>query len=382
MISLAFVGFGLGNTARLHLEKTPDSGFWKFTQYQWTHTDWVGCSFWDLIQPSFMFMVGLSMAYSYVKRKELGHAWSRMFGHALWRSVLLILLGVFLSSNWSASTNWKFMSVLSQIGLGYAFLFLLWGRTEKAQAITAGCLLLGTWLLYVLYPHSGIDLATGSEAVGVDAQWAQTHLAGVGAAWHKNANVGHAIDVWFLNLWPAAESFVFNSGGYQTINFLPSLATMIFGLMCGELIRSKRDAQEKLKILCIAGVAGLALGQILHLTGICPMVKRIWTPTWVIFSTGWCCLILASFYWFIDIKGYRRWAFPLVVVGMNSIAMYMMAQLLKPYVQKTLKTHFGGGDLFLLCGELFEPMVRYTLSGLVLWLVCYWMYRQKIFIRI
>lgn len=381
MIMLAFGGFGLAKTADLQLKEQPNSSFWTNVQYQFSHVEWVGCGFWDMIQPSFMFMVGVSMAYSYVRRKREGQPYIRMLGHAIWRSVVLILLGVFLSSCWGGTTNWSFMNVLSQIGLGYAFLFLLWGRGFRMQAVTAVAILIGTWLLFVSFPGASIDLETGAPDVGVSKAWAQEHLEGVPSAWQKNANVGHDVDIRFLNLFPREEPFTFNRGGYQTINFLPALATMLFGLMCGELLRSDRSSLRKLLILVIAGLAGLAIGYALNMTGVCPLIKRIWTPSWALYSTGWCCLILASMYLVFDILRFRFPAFPLVVIGMNSIAVYFMEMLLKPWTAKNLEIHLGQ-DIFLLFGEAYVPMVQATMTGLVFWLICLWMYRRKIFIRI
>jgi predicted acyltransferase len=383
MAALAFTGFGLYQTAAGHLQAAGPSGFWQAVQYQFDHTQWDGCSFWDLIQPSFMFMVGTAMAFSCARRRQTGQSWGRMLGHAVWRSLVLIFLGVFLMSNGSRihETNWTFVNVLTQIGLGYTFLFLLWDRPLVVQALAAVAILAGTWLLFVLWPHSGIDLARGAPKVGVTKEWAQEHLAGIGPAWHKNANVGHDLDVRLLNLLPRQEPFAFNEGGYQTLNFLPSLATMLFGLMCGELLRAPRPARRKLLALVVAGVAGLVVGQLLDLTGVCPVVKRIWTPAWAIFSTGWCCLILAGLYAVVDVLGYRRWAFPLVVVGMNSIAIYCMGMTLRGWTARALQTHLGQG-VFLAWGVLYEPLLQCTLVGLVFWLACWWMYRQKIFIRI
>lgn len=379
MISLAYVGFGLAKTAKEHLKLEPDSAFWQEMHHQFEHAEWVGCGYWDLIQPSFMFMVGVSMAYSYAKRRELGDSFGRMLGHAVLRSLVLIFLGIFLSSNGQSSTAWTFMNVLSQIGLGYTFLFLLWGRSPRVQAVAAAALLAGTWLAYQAGAGSGIS--SGLEEVGVSAQWAQDHLTGLSPVWHKNANVGHRIDLWLLNLLPRKEPFLFSSGGYQTINFIPSLATMLFGLMCGELLRSALPANRKLLILILAGALGLAAGQLFAASGLCPLVKRIWTPSWTLYSTGWCCLILASLYGVIDVLGWRRWTFPLVVVGMNSIAIYCMSQTLKPWTARTLQTHLGK-EIFLLAGEPYRWTVEAVLVGTMFWLVCYWLYRQKIFIRI
>lgn len=381
MVTLAFGGFGLGATAALQLKTNPGSQFWSIVQDQFTHAQWVGCRFWDMIQPSFMFMVGVSMAYSNAKRKRIGHSYFRMLSHAVWRSIVLVFLGVFLSSNGGRAINWTFANVLCQIGLGYSFLFLLWRRTFRTQAIAAAAILVSTWLLYVAYPGKGIDIKTGAPTVGVAADWAQEHLANIGKAWHKNANVGHAIDLWLLNQFPQQEPFEFNSGGYPTINFIPSIATMLFGLMCGELLRMDRSGRQKIKVLLIAGLCGLALGQLLHISGICPIIKRIWTPSWALFSTGWCCLILATLYGIVDVLKFHCWTFPLTVVGVNSIAMYCMSHQLKPWVGNTLRMYLGQ-DIFQLLGAGYEPAARSTMIGLAFWLICFWLYRRKMFIRI
>jgi predicted acyltransferase len=381
MITLAFGGFGLASTAGLQLKTNPDSQLWRIIQDQCTHAQWTGCRYWDMIQPSFMFMVGLSMAYSYAKRRKMGHSYVRMLLHACWRSIVLVFLGVFLSSNGGRLINWTFANVLCQIGLGYCFLFLLWRRSLRTQAIAAAVILIGTWLLYFAYPTEGIDIQAGAPNVGVSADWAREHLAGVGTAWHKNANVGHAVDLRLLNQFPQAEAFVFNRGGYHTINFVPSIATMLFGLMCGELLRLDRAGKQKIKILLIAGMCGLAVGQLLHLACVCPIVKRIWTPSWAIFSTGWCCLILAALCGIVDVLKFHRWTFPLAVVGSNSIVMYCMSHELKPWVGTTLRMWLGR-DVFQILGESWEPTARSILIGIAFWLICYWLYRRKMFIRI
>ena len=141
MITLAFGGFGLAKTAGNMLEGQPESTFWALIQNQFTHAQWVGCTYWDLIQPSFMFMVGLSMPYSYSKRREHGSGYFGMFIHACSRSIILVILGIFLTSNWSDSTSWSFMNVLSQIGLGYTFVFLLLNRSWITQALVAATIL-------------------------------------------------------------------------------------------------------------------------------------------------------------------------------------------------------------------------------------------------
>ena len=133
-------------------------------------------------------------------------------------------------------------------------------------------------------------------------------------------------------------------------------------------------------LLAAAGAAGIVAGLIWQALG-CPIVKRIWTPSWALYSTGWCCLLLGGLYGLVDLAGWRRWTFPLLVVGMNSIAIYAMGMLLKPWTAKTLQTHLGN-DLFQILGAANTPAVQATLTGLVFWLICFWMYRRKIFLRI
>jgi heparan-alpha-glucosaminide N-acetyltransferase len=382
MVTLAFTGFGLAGTAQEHLKLDSSSAFWQIVYHNFEHVNWVGCGYWDLIQPSFMFMVGVAMAFSYAKRRQTGQPYLAMLGHAVLRSLVLIFLGIYFSA------RWELMNVLTQIGLGYTFLFLLWGRSARFQAVAAVVVLAGTWLLYDLYPFSGVNLDdtfVDKKGIvmlrnGVPKAWALEYLSDVGPSWQKNANVGHAIDLVVLNRLPLDRPFEFNNGGYQTINFLPSLATMLFGLMCGELLRGRRSNRNKLLILFLAGLAGLAVGELLGVTGICPLVKRIWTPSWAIFSTGWCCLILMSLYGIIDVLGYRRWAFPLVVVGMNSIAIYFMGQTLRGHTNRFW--HGVASDWFVQVGPLWAPMLEATLTGLLFWLVCLWLYRQRIFVRI
>jgi predicted acyltransferase len=115
--------------------------------------------------------------------------------------------------------------------------------------------------------------------------------------------------------------------------------------------------------------------------GICPVVKRIWTPSWVLFSGGWCLLLLAAFYLVIDIWGHRRWFSPLLVIGMNSIAAYCIAHLFDGFISSSLNTHLGEG-VFKAFGAAFQPLLHGILILLVMWLILFWMYRRKIFLRI
>ncbi|HKS37654.1 MAG TPA: DUF5009 domain-containing protein [Verrucomicrobiae bacterium] len=358
----------------------PESGFWKILCHHQSHVEWIGCSLHDLIQPSFSFMVGVALPFSIASRAAKGQSGPRMSLHAFWRALLLILLGVFLRSTGGARTNWTFEDTLSQIGLGYGALFLLGFRPMRDQWIALAMILIGYWAAFALYPLPGPEFDYAK--VGVNADWQAEHLmSGFAAHWNKNGNLAWAFDTGFLNLFPRAKPFEFNGGGYATLSFIPTLATMILGLIAGVVIRSERPAMTKAKWLVASGIIGLASGALLGALGICPVVKRIWTPSWTLFSGGWCFLLLAGFYIVIDVIGLKRWAFPLVVIGMNSIAAYCIAHLFDGFIIKNLKTHLGQ-DAFRFLGDACEPLVHGAAVLFVFWLILYWMYRRKLFLRI
>lgn len=376
MLAMASGGLGLHAVAEKLHKSGQESAVWNFVGYEFEHVQWVGCSLWDLIQPSFMFIVGVAMAYSCASRLARGQSYGQMLRHAIVRAIVLVALGVFLRSNNRGETIFTFEDVLSQIGLGYVFLFLLWNRPRWLQFTAAVGILIAYWCLFYAYPAPTPE---DYAAAGLGADWPR--LEGIAAHWDKNTNAAAAFDRWFIHLFPRKEPFEINTGGYMTLSFIPSLATMIFGLMAGELLRSPRTSGRKLAILVVAGLVGIAAGVALQMTGVCPIVKRIWTPSWVLFSGGWAALILAAFYGVVDVLGYRKWTFPLVVAGMNSITMYVMAQLSKGWLRQTLKTHFGT-RIFDFLGPEYQPFLVQLWVLLAMWLLCYWLYRQRIFIRI
>jgi predicted acyltransferase len=358
----------------------PESGFWSFLCHHQSHVPWVGCSLHDLIQPSFSFLVGTALVFSIASRKARGSSFGGMFAHAVWRSLLLILLGVFLRSMSHSQTYWTFEDTLTQIGLGYTFLFLLGWRSMRDQWIALGLILVGYWVAFVLYPLPGAGFDYG--AVGVAPDWLREHgHTGLAAHWQKNSNLAWAFDTWFLNLFPRESRFTHNGGGYATLSFIPTLGTMILGLIAGGWLRAEMTTAARLKRLLIAGVACLAAGWLLDTLGVCPNVKRIWTPSWVLFSGGWCFLLLAAFHAVIDVAGWSRWAFPLIVVGMNSIVAYCMEWLVAGFVGDSLKIHLGA-EFFQLFGEAYARFFLGACVLLILWFILFWMYRRKLFLKI
>jgi heparan-alpha-glucosaminide N-acetyltransferase len=329
ILLMASGGLGLARAAR-----DLDSGSpWKWIGQQVEHADWAGATLWDFIQPAFMFMVGVALPWSLASRTSRGQRFGAMLAHASWRSLVLVLLAVFLTSAWSSQTEWVFTNVLAQIGLGYPLLFILAFARPRTQWLAAFGILVAYWLAFALHPLPALDFDW--KAVGVPDDW--PHLTGFAAHWEKNANFAAAFDRWFLNLFPRPAPYVFNEGGYQTFNFIPSLATMIFGLLAGRLLRSELTPGTKVVRLLTFGFAGITLGAVIAATGLCPIVKRIWTPSWTILSAGVVSVVLAGFYGIIDGLGQRRWSFPFVVAGVNSIALYCLWQLM----EGSSKTTFG-----------------------------------------
>jgi predicted acyltransferase len=424
MICLAADGFGLARAAK----KFPDNSVWQAIGYQFDHVPWVGCAFWDLIQPSFMFLVGVALPYSYARRETSGESSKSLLTHALIRSVILILLGIFLSSTGSPTTNFTFMNVLTQIGLGYTFVFLLRNRGLVIQALVAVAILGLYWGWFAITPAVPIEsLEQYKTEYDIRGNWVL--LEGFEAHWQKHKNPAAAVDFWLLNLFPAKATvppadapkdahpadegaqpesptekkspglfeqvggclvrlvtrpklYKFNGGGYQTLNFVPSIVTMLIGLMAGEFIRRGGISRGRtFGVLLLAGVILLGLGWGWHAAGGCPLVKRIWTPSWTLFSTGWTLVILASFYGVIDVLGWRAWSFPLVVAGMNSMVLYMAGQLLRGWTSDLLKRHVND-DLFQIFGSNYASIVESSLVLLCFWLFVYWLYRQRIFVKI
>ena len=369
MLFMASSGFGIAQIAKAF----PDSGFWELLRYNTSHAAWIGGGAWDMIQPAFMFMVGMALPFSSSRRTAEGQDQRKLWLHTLWRAFVLVALGVFLSTSAGSRPNFIFPNVLAQIGLGYVFLTLLVGKRWKIQLGAIGVIAVATWGAFALTPIAGP--ATDFKALGVNDP-AQT-LSGFWGHWNMGANFAASFDQWFLNLFPREKPFVFNSGGYQTLNFVPALITMILGLMAGENLRSEKTAGEKLKWLLKAGAICLVLALATGTT-LCPVIKKLWTPSWAFYSGAVVLWVFALFYWFIDIKGHKKWTFPLVVVGMNSIAIYVAYQLTGGWIRSVGKTWLGNA--------LFEgttgPMMQSLLVLAVLWIFCYWLYRRKIFLRI
>ncbi len=343
---------------------------WDFLRFHTSHVPWAGCSLHDMIQPSFSFMVGVALPFSIASRLTKGASKAQMWGHALWRAFCLVMLGVVLRSMGEPQTYWTFEDTLSQIGLGYPLLFALGFVCTRTRWITLAAILVGYWLLF----------ATWSGTGGTPPDW-KRGFTGFAAHWNLNANAAWAFDTWFLNLFPRAAPFTGNEGGYCTLSFIPTLGTMLLGLIAGQWIKDRTDDMQLVKRLLVAGAIALGIGYLWHFSGLCPSVKKIWTPAWTLVSGGYCMGLMALFFYLVDVLGWRRWAFFFTVIGMNSIAMYVMSWTTHEFFGSMLHTHFGRAP-FLILGKPFEPMLHGACIFAILWLILLWMHRKNIYIRL
>lgn len=356
----------------------PNSAVWGFVAFNTEHVPWQGCSLHDLIQPAFSFLVGAALPFSIASRKAKGQSFGHMVAHAAGRALLLIALGIFLRSASAQQTYFTFEDTLTQIGLGYVFLFLLGFTRVRTQVIVMLMILIVFWAAFVIYPAPGPNFDYTS--VGVPQNW-EHNYTGFLSHFNKNSNLSWRFDVWFLNLFPREHPFVYNEGGWSTLSFIPTLATMILGLLTGEWLKTGKSKVEKLRGLVIGGVGLVLLGLLCQWAGVCPIVKRVWTSAYTLYSGGLVVLILAGFYALIEWKGWKRWAFPLIVIGMNSIAIYVMSWTMESYVRRSLEIHLGWA-VSRTTGPTFQPIAYGFGVMLTLWLILLWMYRRKIFLRI
>ncbi len=354
-----------------------------------SHVAWRGCSLHDMIQPSFSFLVGTAMAFSILARGAKGQTWNRMLMHAILRSFILIFLGIFLRSLGRSSTNFTFDDTLTQIGLGYWILFLLSNFSMRGLIVSTGVILVGYWLAFVGYQAPGADFPY--DKYGVDPKWTE-HYQGIASHFNKNSNLASTVDRWWMNLFPREKPFEYSGGGYCMLSFIPTLGTMLLGLIAGKLLQWETTAGRKQLWLWMAAGICISIALLVDALGLCPIVKRIWTPTWALWSGGLCFVWLAVLNLVCDIGGYQRWGFPFLVIGANSITAYVMSSTVREPIRLAIERHFGyflekfreflAGWFQLDAPLALKPLILGVLTLGVMWLILLWMYRKRIFIKI
>ncbi len=319
-----------------------------FIGSQLDHHPWHGLHAWDLVQPFFMFIVGVALPFAIAKRTERGDSKALLLKHAIKRSALMLLLGWALYCIGPGEITFRFQNVLSQLAVTYLIAFLIINQSVKKQIIISFALIVLTELIYRTFP-----------------------VAGFTQPFVPDHNFGAYFDLLI--------SGELSGGHWVSFNAIPTTAHTIWGVLVGMLLMSKRSAKEKVKILFLTGLAGVIVGYALD--PITPIIKRISTSSFVIVSGGWSILALAFSYWLIDIKKYRKWVFVFAVVGMNPLFIYLFAHIGGAKLLTKVVKPFSMG-LFSWMGELYAEIITASIVWFLLWYICYWLYKKKIFIKI
>jgi predicted acyltransferase len=338
MVCMIGSGFGL-----LHLRRDPVLGA---LARQFEHAAWEGLTAWDLVMPFFLCVVGAVMPVSFARRRAAGESWWKSFGHVLRRSGLLVAWGIFERSVQTGKPLFDILSVLTHIAVAYLIAFLLLRASWKVQAGAALGILIAHWVLYQFAQGSGI---TGPFI--------------------RDANVGSFVDrMLFGKTW---------SGSYTCLNMIGETVNVLAGVLVGRMMASAMPRARKMLLLAASGASCIALG--LALWQWIPMIKRLWTASYTICSIGCTLLALLLFYWLCEVLEWRAWTRVFVVVGSNSIFLYLFHECNARYFNSIARTFLdwtvplcGAGGLVLQAWAVLLFEIH----------VCFWLYRRKIFFKV
>jgi predicted acyltransferase len=333
------------------IRSVKESSILQFIATQFNHIDWDGLHFWDLIQPAFMFIVGVAIPFAVANRIKKGYSYNSILLHALKRSFLLLLFGWGLACVGSGRIVFRFQNVLAQLSFTYLIAFLILNKNFKFQLIFTLVLLLLIDLAYRFFPVEGFN-----------HPWVNFENLG---AWLNNKIEG-----------------VDKASTWATLNCVSTTAHTVWGVLCGKLLMSDQSVKKKIQILLIAGVAGLLIGYSLHFLNITPIIKKIATSSFVFASGGWVILALCVSYWLIDIKKlFARGSKLFIIVGMNCIFIYLFDQLGGAAIVYKIFTPVTKA-LFSWSGVFTVGIIQGLAVYASLWYICYWLYKNRLFIKI
>ncbi len=325
-----------------------DGTFIGFVGTQFHHHEWNGLRFWDLIQPFFMFIVGVALPMSVAQREKRGDSSGKILRHVLMRSLVLLLLGWGLYCIGPGKITFRFQNVLAQLSVTYLIAYVLMRRAWWFQIGCSLAILLATDLAYRYCSIEGYD-----------------------QAFTPDQNLGAYVDMLI-----GGE---LSGGHWVSLNAIPTAAHTIWGVLAGQLLMSGASSRRKLAILFGAGLAALAVGY--GLDPVTPIIKRIATASFVICSGGWCLIALALAYWWVDVLKIRYGVTFFAIVGMNPLFIYLFAEVGGSNVLHRIVTPFSMAA-FGWTGDLYAQMLTGCVVWALLWGICYWLYRHRIFIRI
>lgn len=328
-----------------------NSNVMQFVSVHLDHHPWHGLYFWDLIQPFFMFIVGVAIPFSVVSRLKKGQSNKELTQHAIQRSIILFLCGWAIYCIDAGRIVDRFQNVLCQLGVAYLLAYLIRNKSVPFQIGFTIVLLLVTDLAYRFFP-----------------------VAGFNRPWEPYHNLG----AWVNNKIEGADK----TSRWATINAIPTTAHTVWGVLCGQLLMSKRSAKNKIWTMIIAGLICLLVGYAIDFFNITPIIKRIATCSFVLVSGGWTILALCFCYWLIDVKKiFVKGSSFFVIVGMNCIFIYLFFSVGGSGFLRNICVPFTKA-LFDWSGQLtFKIMTDIVVWGF-LWYICYWLYQKKIFIKI
>ncbi len=332
-----------------HLVDPPFEGtIVAWVAHQFHHHPWHGLRFWDLVQPFFMFIVGVSLAFSVTKRLDRGDGQKSVTRHVVQRSIALLLVGWGLYCIDDGEITWRFQNVLAQMSVTYLIAYLIMNRSFWWQVVFSVILLVVADAMYRLFP-----------------------LEGFNQPFTPNHNLGEWIELQLNGKLPG--------GHWVSINALSTTAHTIWGVLAGKLLLSELDQKAKLKQLLVAGALLLAAGYAFDL--LTPIIKRIATSTFVLASGGWTLVALAFSYWLIDIKKKDRVVLFFAIVGMNPLFIYLFAHVGGARMIERILHPFTHA-LFGWSGEASAAVLTSLAVWASLWYMCFWLYRKRIFLRI
>lgn len=343
----------IGESTRLysHFRSIEGSSIMHFFSTQLSHHQWNGLHFWDLIQPFFMIIVGVAIPFAVANRLKKGDSNKLIMLHALKRSFLFLFLGWALYCIDPGKIVFRFQNVLAQLSVTYLVAFLIMRKSFTFQLIFSLMILIFIDLAYRFFPVDGFN-----------------------QPWVAYQNLG----AWVNNKIEGVEK----ASIWASLNAISTTAHTVWGVLCGQLLMSDRTAKKKIQIMIIAGFSGLLIGYSLDFLNITPIIKKIATSSFIFASAGWAILALSFCYWLIDVKklfaGGSRF---FIIVGMNCIFIYMFFEVGGANLVSKMFTPFTKA-LFSWGGELTVGIMTSLTVWAALWYICYWLYKNKLFIKI
>jgi predicted acyltransferase len=298
-----------------------------------------------------MFIVGVAIPFAVANRLKKGDSIQTITRHAIKRSCLLLFLGWALYFADAGKLVFRFQNVLAQLSITYLVAFLIRNKSFKFQLIFTFVILVLIDLAYRFFPVEGFN-----------------------HPWVNYENLG----AWFNNKIEGVDK----ASEWATLNFVSTTAHTVWGVMCGKLLMSDKPAAKKIQILLVAGVSALVIGYSLDLLNITPIIKKIATSSFVFASGGWAILALCFSYWLIDVrKKFISGSKMFIIVGMNSIFIYLFFSIGGAHLIRRIVAPFSN-LIFSWTGEGTVEIITSLGIWAVMWYMCYWLYKNKMFIKI